>query len=35
MARKKTLLKRKIMGLERENTIHPWMNLIMFVTKTH
>ena len=39
MARKikaKTLLKRKIKDVERENTVHPsWMNLIMIVTKIH
>ena len=38
MARKmkgKILLKRKIKALERENTIRPWMNQILIVTKIH
>ena len=38
MARKikgKTLLKRKIKGLERENTVHHWMNQIVIKTEIH
>ena len=38
MARKikvKTLLKRKIEGLDRENKVHPQMNQIVIVTKIH
>ena len=31
----KTLLKRKIKGLERENTVHPRMNQIVIVRKIH
>ena len=38
MARKikgKTLLKRKIRSLERENTVHPQMNQTVILTKIH
>ena len=38
MARKtksKTLLKRKVKGLGRENTVHPHINQIVIVTKIH
>ena len=38
MARKikgKTFLKRKIKGLERENTVHPGINQIVIKTKVH
>ena len=34
-AKGKTLLKRKIKGLERENTVQPWMNQIVIVRKIH
>ena len=33
--KRKTLLKRKIKGQERENTVHPQMNQIVIVTKIH
>ena len=38
MARKvkgKTVLKRKVKGLGRENTVHPQMNLIVIVANIH
>ena len=33
--KERSLLKRKIKGLERENTVHPRMNQIVIVRKIH